>query len=141
MDVLHHLGVHEAQSFLLTATDEQRTVHLNAVDIDRVLVKRTAAYVVLATEFVGLAHTGKGDEKALNRSSGSVRHDACRGGINAIHSSFGMLDSAYLYLAEHLFVREHLYVDIQHFAEVDDSLLHAGIAYHRVDERNSVRFV
>ena len=141
MDVLHHLGVHEAQSFLLSATDEQRTVHLNAVDIDRVLVKRTAAYVVLATEFVGLAHTGESDKQALYRSSGSIRHDACRGGINAVHRTLGMLDSAYLYLAENLFVRKHLYVDVQHFAEVDDSLLHAGIAYHRVDECDGVRFV
>ena len=32
--VLHHLGIDERESFLLTATDEKRTVHLDAVDID-----------------------------------------------------------------------------------------------------------
>ena len=48
-DILHHLRIDETESFLLSGADEQRPAHFDTVHIDRVLVKRTAADVVLRT--------------------------------------------------------------------------------------------
>ena len=62
IDALHHVGVDEAESLLLSAADEQWSVHLDAVDIDGVLVEATAAHVVLAAGLVVLADAGKSDQ-------------------------------------------------------------------------------
>ena len=133
--------INERESFLLARSDQQGAVYLDAVDIDGVLVERTAANVVLRTEFVGLTHTGEGDEQTLDRSTGSIGHDAGGGGIYLVHRSLGAFETAYLYLGEQLFVGKQLNVDIEHVMQIDDTLLDGGIADHGVGEDYRVRFV
>ena len=114
---------------------------LDAVDIDGVLVEGSAAYVVLAAQFVGLTDAGKRDEQTLNTSSCGVRHDACRRSINAVHRALRTFDAAHLYLRQHLLVRQELYIDIQYILQVNDALLHRSIANHREIQYHGVGFV
>ena len=81
-------------------------MNLNAVHIDGVLVERTATYVVLTTQFVGLAHTGKGNQQTFDTSARRVRHDARRAGIDIIHRTLRPLNTAHLNLRQYLFVRQ-----------------------------------
>ena len=131
MHILHHLGVDETQTLLLPTTNQQGTMDLHAVDIDGVLIERTAADVILAAQLVRLAHTRKRDQQALYRTTRSVRHDARRGSVDTVHRTLRMLDTPHLDLRQHLLVRQHLHVDIQHLFEVDDTLLNRGISDHR----------
>ena len=141
MQVLHHLGVHETQSLLLPGADEQRAVYLDAVDIDRVLVERPAADIILAAQFVRLTHAGEGDQQRLDGAARSVRHDACCGRVDMIHRALRMSDATHLYLRQHLLVGQHLYVDIDHVAHIEDTLLNRRITDHGVGEYHGVRLV
>ena len=55
-DPLNHVAIDDGEAFLLTAADEQWTVYLDIVDIDRVFVKGAAAHVVLRRKFVVGGH-------------------------------------------------------------------------------------
>ena len=55
-NALHHIGIDHRESFLLTATNEERAEHLDVVDIDAVLVERTASNVVLRRQLVVCRH-------------------------------------------------------------------------------------
>ena len=129
--VLHHFGIYKTQTLLLTAANQKRTVYFDTIHIHRVLVKRTAADIILAAQLITLAHTGKSDQQALYRSAGCVRHHTSRRGINMIHRTLRVFDSAHLDLCQYLLVCQQLHIDIQHILEIDNSLLHSGIADHR----------
>ena len=116
-------------------------MYLNAVDINGVLIERPAADVVLGAQFVGLTHTGKRDQQALDRTTGCVRHDARCRRIDMIHRALRMLDTAHLDLTEQLLVRQQLDIDIDDLAQVDDTLLDRGISDHREVEYHRIRFV
>ena len=141
MYVLHHLRVDKTQTLLLATTNQQGTMDLDAVDIDGVLVKRTAADVILAAQLVRLAHARISDQQALYRSSGCVRHDARCGSVDAVHRTLRMLDATHLNLCQHLLIRQHLYVDVEYLFEVDDTLLNRGITDHREGQYHRVRFL
>ena len=70
---------------MLPAANQQRTMHLYAVHIHHVLIKTTAAHVVLATQLVILVHTGEGDEQAFDRPARGVGHHTARTGIYMVH--------------------------------------------------------
>ena len=55
---LHHVGVDDRESFLLSATHEEWTVYLHIVNIYEVLVERAASHVILRRQFVVGAHAG-----------------------------------------------------------------------------------
>ena len=141
MDVLHHLGIDERQSFLLSGADEQRPIDLNAVDINRVLVERSAADIVLRTEFIGLAHAGERDEQTLDGSARGIRHDARGSGVDTVHHALCMLNAAHFDLRQQLFVRQELHIDVKHVVQVDDALLHGSVANHREVEHDGVGLV
>ena len=114
---------------------------LDAVHIDRVLIERTAAHVVLATQFIGLTDAGEGDEQTLDRAARGIRHKTCGGCIDIIHRALGVFETTHLNLREQLFVREQLDVDIDHLAHVEDTLLHGGITDHGEIQYHRIRFV
>jgi hypothetical protein len=51
-EVVDKVGIDDAHALLLAAADELRTVDFNAIDIDKVLVERTATDRILGGEFV-----------------------------------------------------------------------------------------
>ena len=132
--IIHHLGIDEAQTFLLAATDQQGTVHLDAVDIDLVLVETTATHVVLTTQFVVLVHAGKGDQYTLYRTTGSIRHQPCRAGIYLVHRPGRMLHSAHFHFLYPLLIRRQADIDIENVLIADDTLLGSDITDHREDK-------
>lgn len=50
-DTLHHVGIDDRESFLLSAADEERAVDLHIVYIYRVLIKGTTTHIVLRRQF------------------------------------------------------------------------------------------
>ena len=50
-DALHHVGIDDRESFLLSAADEERAVDLHIVYIYRVLIKGPATHIVLRRQF------------------------------------------------------------------------------------------
>ena len=52
-----------------------------------------------------------------------------------------MPDATHLYLRQYLLVGQHLYVDIDHVAHIEDTLLHGRITDHGVGEYHCVRLV
>ena len=137
--VLYHLGIHKTQTFLLSRTDQQRTMNLYPVHIYRVLVKRTAADVILATQLIRLAHTRKSDQQTFYAAACRVRHNTCRGSINPVHRTLCVLHAAHLNLRQYLFVRQQLHIDVHHFPKINDALLHRGITDHREGKYHRVR--
>ena len=113
-------------------------MHFDAIHIDRVLVKSAAANIILAAQFIGLTHAGKGDKQALDRTACGVRHDTRGSCVDIIHRALGMLDTAHLHFVEPLFVGKQLHIDIQHIAQIKNPLLHRGITDHRIGEHNRV---
>ena len=85
LHVLHHRRIDERQPLLLPAANQQRTMHLYAIHIHHVLIKTTAAHVVLAAQLVVLIHAGEGDEQAFYRPARRVGHHAARRGIYMVH--------------------------------------------------------
>ena len=116
-------------------------MNLNAVDVDRVLVKRPAADIVLRTQFIILTHAGEGDEQALYRTARGIGHDTRRRGVDMVHRALRMLDAAHFHLRQPLLVREQLHIDIEHLAKVDNTLLHGGITDHGEIEHNRIRLL
>ncbi len=57
LDTLHHVGIDDGESLLLSRPDEQRTVHLDAVDVHGVLVERPAPDIILVGQFVVRAYS------------------------------------------------------------------------------------
>ena len=112
LHILNHLRIHKTQSLLLTGANQQRTMDLYAVDINRILVECTAANVILRTQFVVLMHTGKSNQQALYRTACSIRHDARSTCIDVIHCTLCMLDSAHLDLREQLLICQQLNIDV-----------------------------
>ena len=58
VDTFHHVWINNRESFLLSATYEERTEHLHIIYIYRVLVKGTAAHIVLRRQFRVSRHAG-----------------------------------------------------------------------------------
>ena len=50
-DALHHVGIDDGKTFLLTAPDKERAEHFNIINIDRVLVEGTASDIILRRQF------------------------------------------------------------------------------------------
>ena len=88
--LLHHVGVDDAQPLLLPGADEQRAIHLDAVDIDDVLVEAAAPHVVLRAELVVRADPGEGEQQRLDAARG-VGHEAVFRGVE--HFLGGGLDA------------------------------------------------
>ena len=116
-------------------------MHLDAVYINRVLVKRTAAHIVLAAQLIRLTNAGESDQQTLDTTAGSIRHHACRTRINMIHRTLRMLDTAHLDFCQHLFVCQQLYIDIQYIPKVQNTLLHRGITDHRETQYHRIAFL
>ena len=73
---LHKVGVDDAETFLLSGTDEQRTIDFDAIDIDGVFVERTTTDIVLRTHLVVCAHTSLCGDHLLNARTRGIAHVA-----------------------------------------------------------------
>ena len=51
-NLLHHVAVDDAEAFLLTGTDEQRTIDLHMVDVYGIFVERASSHIILARQLV-----------------------------------------------------------------------------------------
>ena len=86
-DALNHIGIDDTQTLLRARADKQRTIDLNAIEIDAILVERTAAHIVLRGKFVVRADTSlRGDDflHAIARCGG---HEVSIGGLDALGRS------------------------------------------------------
>ena len=87
LDALHHIGIDDAQSLLLTGTDEERTIDLDAIEVDAVFIERAAAHVVLRGEFVVGTDTGLCSNDFLNAIAGGRGHEVGIHGFDALCST------------------------------------------------------
>ena len=70
-EVVDHVGVDDAHAFLLSAAHQLGAIDFDTVDIDEVLVERTAAHGVLGGELVVGRHVGEGLDERLDPLLGS----------------------------------------------------------------------
>lgn len=83
-DGSHHVGVDDAEAFLLAGADKLRTVYFYSVDVDAVLVVRTSTHGVLRRHFVAAAYTGHGGNKTFYRAAADVRRKTVAVGVDAL---------------------------------------------------------
>ena len=81
-DGLDHVGVGKGQAFLLSGTDEEGAINLDAVDVDEVLVEAAAPDVVGAGEFTGEIDRGL-NQQVLHGSS-DTRNARGHAGVDAL---------------------------------------------------------
>ena len=85
IDLAHHVGVDDTHTLLLARADELRTIDLDAVDIDAVLVVGAAAHHVLRTQLVLGAHAGHGGQHGLHAAARGVRGALEHLHVDALH--------------------------------------------------------
>ena len=71
VDAFHHVAVDDAQSFLLSGTDEHGTVNFHSIDIHTVFIKASAPYVILRTQLIVRADSRLCSHQFLYGISGS----------------------------------------------------------------------
>ena len=74
VDLLHHIAIDDGKSLLLPTADEHRPVNLHTIDVDAVLVERTAAHIILARKLVMGADASLRGNKFLYRIAARGRH-------------------------------------------------------------------
>ena len=72
--LFYHVAVDDGKSLLLTTADQHRTVDLHTIDVDAILVKRAATYIVLARQLVVGAYSRLRGHKFLYGISRGAGH-------------------------------------------------------------------
>ena len=134
--LLHHVAVDDTQSLLLAVGDQLRAIHLDAVDVDAVLVVGAAAHHVLRAHLVLAAHTRLGGDDVLHGvAAGAWRHLGNLD-VDALHGVGLLLVLGDLNLLQLYRLLVQLGADVDGAHRLDDAPLHVAVAYageHHVD--------
>ena len=100
IDLSHHVGVDDTHTLLLTRADELRTIDLDAVDIDAVLVVGTAAHHILRTHLVLGADTRHRGQHRFDTAARGIGRAAQHVHVDALHRGGLFLVFGNLYLSQ-----------------------------------------
>ena len=79
LDVVDQLRVNKTKAFLLSRTDEERTVDLDAIHINQVLVEVASAHPILRAQLVIRHHTRQCLNQGLNATTHRWEHSSLLG--------------------------------------------------------------
>ena len=139
VDFLHHIAVDDGESFLLTAADEHGTIYLYTVDIDAVLVERTAADVILAGELVVGADARLGGDKLLDGIAARAGHTLQVLLVELLHRTHLSACLGNGHFSHFLAALAHHDVECQVALGLLQDALSCLVAYHAIDDNDAVR--
>ena len=100
LDVAYHIGIDDAETLLLAAPHELWTVDLHSVDVDGILVKRSASDGILRAHLVAAVHARHRGEHRLHAASRHVGRQLVALGVESLHAVDVVSESGHLHLGE-----------------------------------------